>query len=685
MTDKKTDSPPEKFQDENSEVAARDVKPAIAKAVAPGAPSSPQAGDDTSTYEEYLFGRGTLAAGAKNQAWSDTTKGRVLIRLFSRGIVGAAAFALGGRYANKHLKDYELTPGSWKKDEPLQWIAKGFDVVFGKPIAFAAKSLAPKGKGDEWVRSATRFRTKAYFYNKSEGLPVGRSLGAEMVAISFDFASASVGDATARNIIQAFDPNIQKPWIVDGKFDFDKWAKSTVRAGWRVLTKNAGEDWGAALPYVYQMKWQRQAFAKLFPGSKLMFDYGWNGGSLKVDHAGKVIGDYQLAGALDLQCRFVGYNWYTLMYRDAYDAIGRNLKDWKKNHYKIVIDPGTNPIESTLGGIGNTMRYVAKSFIKANLYMQPAVPFFWAFRTPQTKWRASPICAKHESGYGILTEKSIVNPEMRNIPPFDPSKPFNDPTPAAVRRFDSSAGRIFQWGEHTNKITEGTTAYFGNHPVVASDYNPFALKNQKTVFGALLNPLGWMSYTAGTGLTKLADKFWDFNSLSSKFLIGDRQGLSGQKLYREMTIRSFADAAFSYTPYMIAKAEFGLRVDDRPAGGGLGEMDKAIYGAMDSLGTLKFNQFGKYINRIGYLLTDDIRSDVISREGSEVKKEKTIGDGSVIPEMTKDPSTRIEKSSVVAEHKQAFSHAPKDQQSWKEFIADKREEAQLHPSHPTVQ
>lgn len=687
MVEKKTDSPSKDVSAETPDTAAREVS--VTPDSSPARrPRVYETQDETSTYEEYLFGRGVLADGAKGQAWSDTTQGRATIRLFSRGIVGAVAFTLGGRYANKHLRNYDTD--TWSKSEPLHWIAKGFDTVLGEPIRFITKTAGNTvGRGEQWADSATRFRTRAYYYNNDVGFRAGRTLGAEMVAISFDFASASVGDATTRNVIQSFDPNVKKPWIVNGKFDLDRWMEASAQATWRIFSKNAGEDWAAALPYVYQMKWQRQAIAKLFPGAKSMFDYGWNGGSYRVNQSGNIVGDYHWAGIVDLQCRFVGYNWYTLMYRDMYDTIGRGLNRWKNNGYQISLNMPEHPIESALGDIGQGLRYVAKSFVKSNLYMQPAVPFFWSFRTPQTKWRASPICSEHPSGYGILTEGQVASPDHMNKFAKDALVPrVKENIAAHDRTWNSSPGRIFQGGTHVKTLKEGERGFFGTFGVTADNYDPYAWKNQKTMISKILNPLGWLSFESGNKLVALADKYWKPDSKSSMWLLGDRNAsLASQNVYREMTLRGFSDAAFSYTPYMIAKAEFGLRVDDRPAGGGLGEMDKAIYGAIDSLGALKFNNFGKYVERIGHLITDEAPVHVKSREGAETKKETATADGTIIPEMSKDPSSRIEKSSVVAHHKQALSAdvKPADQQGWKSYIAEKRDAAQLHPSHPTVQ
>lgn len=629
-------------------------------------------------HEEYLFGRSVLKDGAKNLAWSDTTNGRIGIRLISRGIFGAAAFAIGGRYANDTLQNYEPTGFRWAKDwnKPLYVLAKGFDTVFGKPIEWSMRALGGS-KADDWVFSATRFRTRAYYFKDRAGHMPGRSLGAEMVSVSFDFACASIGDATVRNVIQAIDPNIQKPWEKDGKFDAGEWLKSVGRASWRITSKNAGEDWAVALPYVYFMKWQRQVISKVFDGSKQFLDHGNNGGSLLLNVLGKVVGDYQFAGALDLQARFVVYNWFTLMYRDLYDVVGRSFQQWKQNDYRLEASENNRPVESALGAVGQSLRYTMKSFVKANLYMQPAVPFFWLFRTPQSKWRSSPIQPDNPDGYGVVTSKPIKD----TLTDYRDSEIKYKPLQAGDlnskdRRWDSARNRIFQAGTHTNAVLEGATVYQGGKPFQAPDFDPYALKNQKTLFSVLLNPFGALSYHTGSWVNH------HFNPMMAKSktltkLIGDTP------LHREITLRSFVDASFSYTPYMIAKAEFGLRVDDRPAGGDLGEMDKAIYGLIDSVGTFKFKQSGHYLRRIADLVMDVPNKNVQSRETTP-DIVPIIDDESLESMQRKKPQTRVEKPSIVEQHKQALT-GKTEEKDWKRFIADKREVAQILPDHPTLQ
>ncbi len=622
----------------------------------------------TSSVEEYLYGHGLYAKGADQLTWGDRTHTRVAIRLISRGIFGAAAFTLGGRYANKVMHNYDATKWKWGKDTPiLHTVAKGFDTVFGKPIYHMVRAVA----GESAAKNAVWFKPTAYFGGKSGQF--GRSLGAEMVVISFDFSCASAADAGTRNIIQVMDPNIKKPWLDDnGKFDGGKLAKYIGSTTWRVFTKNAGEDWAAAFPYVYQMKLQRKLLDKAFPGFAYGSDHAWNGGSYKVNNAGKITGDYQLAGLLDLQGRFPGYNVYTLMYREGYDAIGRNLKAWKNNGFKIDFSLPEHPLSSLADGTRDALRYVIKSTIKANIYMQPAMPFFWAFRTPQTKWRASPV---HPTLGTVMTAANVSPDEM-------------------------SSKRLFPGGsvENIGRMKAGQPIYVGNvasHSHDFANFNPHAWEHQKTLTGKLLNPFGWLSYKAGSGLTGAASGLIKGSGRVSQWL---GEGHAD----REKLLRGMVDASFSYTPYMIAKAEFGLRVDDRPNDGTLGKMDKAIYRAMDSLTALKFREFGQNVGAIKGLIMGNLDSNISARDAGLAAKTAKAPDEPVIPKLSPKPQSRVEKSSVIDEHRVALTPTAEptlvdkhrealsgerkpNNQNWSEYLGEKKKNAQLHASHPTIQ
>lgn len=565
--------------------------------------------DQTSLYEEYLFGKSTYAQGAVNKTWSDSMAGRVNIRLISRGIFGAAAFTWGGRFANHQLQNYVAEDVRFNletlKAKPLQLLAKTFDTVLGEPIKAGVRLMVSDPAKKEIIANrAVRFRQKAY-YHEDLGKEAGRTLGAEMVAVSFDFACASTADSAVRSIIQQFDPNIQKSWRdKDGHLDIGNGLKELGSTAWRIFSKNQGEDWAAALPYVYQMKLQRNAIARFKPGFKLASDMQINGASSIINREGQIIGDFQKHGALDLQLRFMGYNWYTLMYREAYDAVSDKFHQWKKDGFKISMPEHFNPISSAVEGAAHATRYVMKSAIKSGLYMAPSVPFFWAFRTPQTKWRAPLI---YDNNNLDAVQNAYV---LRKPGAYQPN--FSEKYGAAEFQqmtYDGSR-RVWQGGTHTNDKQIQTQGYFGRalkdganmpRPITPMGGDEiYKLKNQKTLFSKLVNPFGWVSYHTGSGFVRAGD--W----LAQKAPNWLPKGMQSE-LHREVALRTFVDASYSYTPYMIAKAEFALRVDDRGAGGSLGEMDKAIYKGIDSFVTLDMKGLGQSARRIGDLLFNNDR------------------------------------------------------------------------------
>ena len=467
----------------------------------------------------------------------------------------------------------------------------------------------------------------------------GRSYGAEVVGITFDFAMASIGDATTRSAIQALDPNIRKAWMVDdngevvepgekGHFDAKKFATAFTKGAWRIFSKNQGEDWFAAIPYVYQMKLQRQfinnIFNKQFQGHKIQFDNGWNGGAFRVNEQGQIIGDLQLAGAMDLHARFVGYNFYTLMYREAYDSIARGFKDWKEHGFAIHPHLPENPISEAISGIGNATRYVAKSFIKANLYMNPAVVAFWIFRVPQSKWRGGLI---HSDA--AATENCLMTSK-----PVDLSQPHmvmeGQHNYNATANTPANAAGMHLYGQGTANHTPNDTLHLGGrlvpNPIPGHDpYNPAIYEHYKTEttldkvekgFSRALNPLGSFSFWAGTKATKLADTLASKSKTIDRFLSVNPAG-NYTAAARERFVRGYMDAAISYTPYMWAKAETALRVDDRGADGKLGQMDTAIYRLIDDVTTFNFHDAWAATKQIAHLGTHFENRELKVREGGE--------------------------------------------------------------------
>jgi hypothetical protein len=606
--------------------------------------------DQTTLYEEYLFGKATYADGKRQKLWSDSTKGRIGVRLIARGVLGAAAFTWGGRVAGRQLVNY--SPETFRfsvasvKKAPLQAVAKSFDTVLGAPIKAFIRKVASGNNADVVANRAVRFRQKAYYHSEPGKLP-GRSLGAEMVAISFDFACASTADATGRNMIQLFDPNIQKPWIKDGKFSVTEAAKNTLNSSWRIFSKNQGEDWAAALPYIFQMKLQRKGLSKMFPGLKAPLDAHINGGSFKVNMAGKVIGDYQKAGAMDLQMRFMGYNWYTLIYREMYDNIHYGFKQWRENNYKIEISD--NPVAALAEKAAYATRYVAKSVIKATMYMLPSVPFFWMFRTPQSKWR-SPMVVEPKAMENLGSEiavNGVGNSYVMEKPhDFRGDVHLNREVNAHEINANTLKGAIPPGGIHTNPTSRVTKGYIGTREVNITPMGgdeAFKWKNQKTLFAKILNPFGWISYKAGSGLVHMGDA-----------LARNPRGLMARMMpsgaaNREGMLRTFADASFAYTPYMIAKTEFALRVDDRGAKREIGAMDKAIYKGIDSFVTLDMKGVGDASRKVGNLLfnheaTMQAQADEAAKAGKNAQGTPPNKQPTQAVEASKDEAAKADKT-----------------------------------------
>lgn len=608
------------------------MRPAADSAEGEVASRARSADASSTSYSSYLFGR----AGEEGKPlWSDSTHGRAMIRLVSRGIVGSLAMTVVDRVSRNQLMNY--TPesikglGGWWQANTSAKIAKGYDTVFGKPIQMFVKAISPAGRTeagmlikDAYAKNATTFRFKSYYHTTPGHFP-GHSLGAEIVQVTASFAAASFGDAATRNIIQVFDPNSVKSWMVNDKgdiakadetkhFDAAKWAKATLRTTWRVASKNMGEDWAVALPYIYQMRWQRGIIAKQFPNSKLVLDNGLNGGSMLVDRKGEIVGDFQLPGAIDLHTRFVGYNWYTLMYRETYDAVGRQFGKWADSGYSLKPHLPSNPIAAAVDTLGYGARYVAKSFIKANLYMNPAVVPFWMVRVPQSKWRSPAIvtgCAAGQNGFAQLgpnPDRQYMRDEVGRL-----RSTYNSMDSRHTYIQTTNKGPMYVDGHYDKPIStqklRGDKVYSWDMAKDLMKANPVS-----GAFSAMLMPFGWMSYQAGGLATKLANKLPTDGRLSR--MISTSNGVTSAA-NREGFMRSFVDNSAAYTPYMIAKAETALRVDERPADGGLGAEDKAIYKFIDSTVRFDLKNAGKAIKEIAANAVDMGR-EVKMREGGEV-------------------------------------------------------------------
>ena len=343
--------------------------------------------------------------------------GRAATRLFSRGVMGAAFMAAG-----------ELMLQRWDPFIPLHEqglaqrqftrIAKFIDTTVTNPTV---KIAGLAGKAEEVERYFNTFRvTRPFSSALKEGTYAstsdvltklkhgltGRTYGQEVVGMTAGFAMGSIGDALGRNIVATLDPNHRLGWRKEnGKFNFKEIASNMARSAWGIMSYNQAEDWFSGLFYVHQMRLQRKLLTSLYgenTGINFNLDHQANGGSFILNDKGDITGSLMNAGAMDLQLRFMGYNWYTLMYRDIYNHLSHVYSNWKENGYQLpAVNLPKNPVSSVGHATSETTKYIGKSFIKSMLYMLPAVPFFWSFRTPFSR----------ENAFFVHPEGILHNPD----------------------------------------------------------------------------------------------------------------------------------------------------------------------------------------------------------------------------------------------------------------------------------
>lgn len=515
----------------------------------------------------------------RHPRWMDSMGGRFGIRLMSRGLLGAAFLTGGNWMLTKYvpasslmrkvdgnlitdwesLKAHDLT--KYRISRVLNIPAQIYDYTFGKPI------------GAIFGEDAVRFRTSRNFNPMRADARRGRTYGEEAVNVTLDFALGSVGDAWGRRLAGILDPNVKKDWIdKDGHVEWKKLGKATLKATWDIFSYNQMEDWFAAIPYVYQMRMQRRLLDKQWPGSRLALDHSLNGGGFRVNKEGEIIGDYTLPGALDLQLRFMGYNVYTLMFRDGY----QHIKSWFEHRRDPEKPQHDRPFFEEL------VKYIGKTAIKANTYMAPSVPFFWAMRTGGSRLEAPRIYVPE--GYKA-TPNSVHECSVINLQRFENGQPVGD-----VKRYDSShrhANRSSYKVFYTDK--SGTTHHqksidrnIADREYLNRDFNPFNKIYDFNLLSSALNPLGRVSAFLGTKLGNAASKI-RFGGITPETIRDSaRQTLNDNRKFWDAYnnthswSQKFVNNSLSYTPYMIAKYEFANQWDTP-------QMDAALYRAIDGL------------------------------------------------------------------------------------------------------
>lgn len=617
----------------------------------------------------------------RNKAWAETAKGRLAIRLVTRGVLGCAFFAWGNLKASGDMNNYDPTNSIkdiWSKNaddtadnrnffnkaytKALPVLAKIIDNTAGESIKWAVDKTGGDGQRAVTFRPTRSYRDGVW----------GRSLGHEVVGITFDFAMASVGDSLGRQVMAMIDPNTHKSWIKTKKVvdretgavstfrtvDYPDLLKNCLKMVWSTFSKHQMEDWAVAIPYAYQVKAQRNIINSISPGFEFDSDRALNGGSFKVNDEGRITGNYQLEGMIDLGARFTGYNIGTLMFREGYDALGDGIKKWWKTGKLPEINLPKSMGE-VFDGLNKAARYALRSAIKGAMYMVPATFFFWITRTPQSKdiglainpnhrlsWEEKAL--GHSSKYGPLWFHEKVDnpasPDHGKFMYFDPISKELKHADEAGRQAALDAG----WKPVKNHII-ANGMYRGEmdkrHNWLASDrsemdaeyqndvhlndgtpanHNPFhRIKNnigndmsfepykQKNAWhDTITNPIGQFIFDANkvvsSGVQWAGDKYAGFRG----FEPGSADAKKITK-YLNNYSRAYTYGVASYTPYMYSKAEFAKLWDN-------GKMDMAIDGMLDGVSSFSMNKIKQ-----GF---QEVKSAFWHRPFSDPEREKMAND-----------------------------------------------------------
>jgi hypothetical protein len=510
--------------------------------------------------------------------WNINPQRRLAIRTFSRGLLGAAAFAWGGwaisgephggGWISKYDKDRNMS-GIWKEyglSRPLQYVARTVDVMFGKPIEFMAKALGAENP-ERWVKFRQTSRPSEHGHG-------GRTLGEEVVGITFDFFSASIGDALGRDIVDNLDPHFKKKIWKDeeGHNSFTATLKNTGRTLWRYLSYNGGEDWAVAVPYAYFIRAQRKLINHLSPGWKYDVDRSINGASFKVNHEGHITGSYNLEGLIDLQTRFTIYNIGTLGYRELYNHIDNVIHGRPSSLYGTPEDKNKHP-HGLIDQASDIGKWAVRTFFKGGLYMTASVPFFSIFRTSQSKYKGVFINPETEGilSYRVAGANGKYKDEVLHVNELDRSgNPY---------RIDDARPNVF-----FDKFSESRQNYVAIDPRTGAKLtDPHMIKS----------PIPFDPYTRSHGvLGRGFDKIGKAqNTVRSQFNDLPETHSAFHKIGKRDMDR-YINAAFAYTPYMYMKAETAMLWDN-------GKTDTALERMIDGASRFNFKEFKAGLGEFG--------------------------------------------------------------------------------------
>lgn len=491
--------------------------------------------------------------------WRDTYGGRLAIRSFSRGIMGSVFFTAGQHLGSKYLRDYsydhtDLTKSS-EITNPLQFAARVVDKTIGQGIYKAA--LLVNGGDKEGAKRVVTFRHtnhfKAYGKDKDGKEVMGRSYGHEGLAITFDFGLASLGDYFGREIAGLIDPNSEKKWMKDGRIDVPQATKALLGSIWTGVSKSMGEDYFAmAAGYQYVVRATRSGINKFSPGFKYDSDRWGNGGSFKVDDSGKIVGNYQLEGMLDLGVRFTAYNVMTKMFRDGYDKVANEAKHfWEGDrtiHYPHFDKPPTltDMAKKTVDGVKSAVQYVARTVVKTSIIMIPSSSLFAFIRAAQSKDIGLAIHPEH-GPVGVHTEG-------RWIPVYSNATTSSPDTKRSAVPLNKDTDFVYKSGKKSD--FDAFAPQRGNgqedsYRTYHRRFDPFA--QNVTWHDKFTNPVGRFCYEGGRALTEVV------KPVARLFGITDTSTLAKH-------VQKYVDATMAYTPYFMLKTDVLGKAYDTPRG-----------------------------------------------------------------------------------------------------------------------
>jgi hypothetical protein len=520
--------------------------------------------------------------------------GRVFTQSIARGVVGAAFFTAGCYM----LKVWQ--PGVDIKDQHIlakapEALSRLFDATVTKAVSAGVALAGNSPEQVEQIMTFNKFHAKPHMLNDPNANIAqifGMTMGQEMVDRTWQFAAGSIGAALGRNLVAAFDPNVKKTWLKDGEIDFKQLAKSSLKQAWTIISYHQGEDWFAAPFYVWQVRAVRGGMdGGLTAGAArdaAMWDFqnGGNGASERVNLSGtppEMCGSLQGTGAMDFQTRFMGYNFYTLLYRDLYNHLGHTLNQVKERGVDLAAKLPDNPLETVTHGAAEATKYLMKTFVKSQIYMAPAMLAFWPQRV--SMGRQNHMLIDENTGQLITTQPT------RAFDPTDPahlSEKFIENglsvphAGIAARASDIKAG---------NKLYSAEKEFVINRP----DYDPYV--PAKGGLDQALAPLG-RAQNAYAG--------WMNDRVAQPVAgaISNLTGMDGAALAADAkwAANTFVGAQTAYMPYMTMKYETAQLYDTPKA-------DAAIYTMLDGAFAFDGKKFWSGLKDIGNVITFQPLSD----------------------------------------------------------------------------